>query len=236
MTRTTGPRVTHSLGPRLATPQPGTPPTTVQLGQDRILAGAREVSIDQVHPDPDQPRKEMQSERLRELAASIASYGVLQPLVVRQDGMARNGDMSYTIIAGGRRYAALQLALQEATDGELRARLARVPVVVTDTPEAQHRILQLVENLQREELSPIEEARALRELMALQGWSLERVAASVHRSHGYVDERLRLLRHEDIADAVHWAATRPAHVNINTIQLMPVSQAYGPLPIKRRQK
>lgn len=201
--RAIGPRVAgRASGPRITAAQPTTPPTQVQLGNDRLLAGAREVDIAQLAADPDQPRKTMDPDRLAQLATSIVAHGLLQPVVVRQDGLGREGDMRYSVIAGGRRVAAIRLALERATDDETRRRLSRVPVVVSDSPAAQRRIIQLVENLQREDLNPVEEARALKEIMQLQGLSMEALAGLVHRSQGYVDERLRLLRHEEVEEAV----------------------------------
>jgi ParB/RepB/Spo0J family partition protein len=219
--RTTGPRVATSAGggPRISAPQPATPPTLVQSGTDRMLAGAREVDVAQLAPDPDQPRKHMQPERLAELAASILKHGVLQPLVVRQDGMARDGNMRYTIVAGGRRLAAIKAALDQATDEEARQRLARVPVVVTETAAAERRVLQLIENLQREDLNPVDEARALKEVMTIENLTTTGLAARVHRSQGYIDERLRLLRHEDVEEAVETGLlTRSAGAAIASIR------------------
>ena len=146
----------------------------------------------------------MHPERLAELAASIVTHGLLQPIVVRQAGLDQHGDMRYIVVAGGRRYAAIQLALAGpgATDEGLRARLTRVPVIINDSPEAERRVLQLIENLQREDLNPVEEARALKEIANIEGLTTNGVAQRVHRSQGYVDERLRLLRHEDVEDAV----------------------------------
>ncbi len=199
--RPTGPRIAPRPGPHITTAQPDAP-TTVYAGGDRILVGAREIDVTQLAPDPEQPRKYMDPDRLAELAASITRDGVLQALLVREEGMGRDGDMRYTIIAGGRRYAAIQLALAQVPDEETRRRLARVPVVVRDTEAAERRILQLVENLQREQLPPVEEARALKELMQLENLTTTGVAQRIHRSQGYVDERLRLIRHDDVATAV----------------------------------
>jgi len=199
--RPTGPRIAPRPGPHITTAQPDAP-TTVYAGGDRILVGAREIDVSQLAPDPEQPRKYMDPDRLAELAASITRDGVLQALLVREEGMGRDGDMRYAIIAGGRRYAAIQLALAQALDEETRRRLARVPVVVRDTEAAERRVLQLVENLQREELPPVEEARALKELMQLEDLTTTGIARRIHRSQGYVDERLRLIRHDDVATAV----------------------------------
>ncbi len=201
--RTSGPRITaNANGPRLTNPQPATPPTVVQLGTDRVFAGAREVAFSQLSPDPDQPRKFMNPDRLAELSASIVAHGLLQPIVVRQAGLDPAGDMRYIIVAGGRRYAAIKLALEAAPDDTLRARLERVPVVINDSAEAERRVLQLIENLQREDLNGVEEARALKEIARIEGLTTVGLAGRVQRSQGYIDERLRLLRHEDVEDAV----------------------------------
>ncbi len=203
-TKTTGPRVAPrpGTGPRLSAPQPAPPPTVGRLGGDRLLTEAREVDFVQLAPDPEQPRKHMDPARLEELAASIARHGILQPLVVRQDGLGRDGDMRYTVVAGGRRYAAIRLLLGRPLDETTRQRVARVPVVVNDSAAAERRVLQLIENLQREDLNPVEEARALKEIMRIERLTTTGLAERVHRSQGYVDERLRLLRHEDVEEAV----------------------------------
>ena len=200
--RSSGPRIAPPKGPRITTPQPATPPTMVQLGADRLFGGAREVAFGQLAPDPDQPRKYMHPERLAELSASIVRHGLLQPIVVRQAGLDRAGDMRYIVVAGGRRYAAIKLALDTIADDAVRARLARIPVIINDSAEAERRVLQLIENLQREDLNGVEEARALKEIARIEGLTTVGLAGRVHRSQGYVDERLRLLRHEDVEDAV----------------------------------
>jgi ParB/RepB/Spo0J family partition protein len=105
-------------------------------------------------------------------------------------------------VAGGRRYAAIKLALETTTDEAARARLLRVPVVINDSEAAERRVLQLIENLQREDLNGVEEARALKEIARIEGLTTTGLAGRVHRSQGYVDERLRLLRHEDVEEAV----------------------------------
>ncbi len=207
--RTSGPRIAPTeggangpRGSRTGGPQPQTPPTIVQIGGDRAFGGAREIDLAQLTPDPEQPRKFMNPERLAELAASIAAHGLLQPIVARQVGLDHNGDMRYVVLAGGRRYAAIKLALETVEDEATRARLVRVPIVINDSEAAERRVLQLIENLQREDLNGVEEARALKEIGRIEGLSTRGLAGRVYRSHGYVDERLRLLRHEDVEDAV----------------------------------
>lgn len=207
--RTTGPRVSGA-GPRISNAQPAPPPTPVHLGSDRVLVGAREVDITQLTPDTQQPRAHMDAERLAELAGSIVRHGVLQPLIVREDGMAPDGNMRYTIIAGGRRHAAIDLALKATDDEATRDRLARVPIIVSDTAETERRILQLIENIQREDLHPVEEARALKEIQRLEQLTTTQLAMRVHRSQGYIDERLRLLRAPDVEEAVEAGVLTPS--------------------------
>ncbi len=199
--RTTGPRVSAGTGPRIQTAQPASP-TLVQLGEDRVLIGAREVNISQLSPDPSQPRKNTDPARLEELASSITLHGVLQALLVHEETMGQDGDMRYTIIAGERRYAAIKLAIARAEDEETRRRLSRVPIVIRNSEATERRVLQLIENLQREDLPPLEEAHAIKSLMELENLTTTGVAARIHRSQGYVDERLRLLRHEEVEKAV----------------------------------
>jgi len=152
---------------------------------------AREVPIDQVEPDPDQPRRGVGDARLDELAASFQVYGVLQPLLVREDGALPDTRPRYRIIAGGRRYAAALLA-----------GLTRLPVVVRETEGATLRLTQLVENIQRQDLAPLEEARAFKELMDAEGVSAETVGARLYVSGQRVRDRLLLLTNQRVADAV----------------------------------
>ena len=144
-----------------------------------------------VQPDVDQPRKTRDPARLVELAASIAEHGILQPLVVRESGLLEDGRTRYTIVAGERRYTAA-----------MQAGLIRLPVVVRESSGAALRVLQLTENMQREDLNPVDEARALRELMDLENLDTRKVGDRLHRSHAYVADRLKLIAHEDVAEAV----------------------------------
>ena len=162
------------------------------LVTDTRLTNAREVAIDQVIPDPGQPRRHMDEDALRELQDSVAREGILQPLLVREDGMTDDGRTRYIVIAGSRRLRAAQAA-----------GLTRLPVVVRAVADARElRVLQLVENLQREDLDPIEEAVALRELMELRDLSTREVGDLIHRSHMHVQRRLDLLFDERIMNAV----------------------------------
>ncbi len=155
------------------------------------LAGAREVPIDQVEPDPDQPRRDVGDARLDELAASFQVYGVLQPLLVREDGALPDTRPRYRIIAGGRRYAAALLA-----------GLTRLPVVVSATEGAALRRTQLVENIQRQDLSPLDEARAFQELMDTEKLTAPGLGQMLGISGQHVRDRLLLLSNQTLADAV----------------------------------
>jgi len=140
--------------------------------------GLRTVGIEEVHPAPDQPRKTFDDARLEELAASIRAQGVIQPLVVR----LRAGG-GYQLIAGERRWRAAQ-----------RAGLHEVPVVVRDVAEANAFELAMVENLQREDLNPIEEAEGLDRLIRDFGYTQESLAARVGKDRTTVTNSLRLLK------------------------------------------
>lgn len=193
--------------PTLGTAQPGRPnapeQATADVQRPRALVNALAVPIDQIEPDPDQPRQNVGGARLDELAASLRSYGVLQPLLVREDGTLPDGRARYRIVAGGRRYAAALLvrADPDATD-EQKARLERLPVVVKDSQGEVLRMTQLVENIQRQDLAPLEEARAFMEIMDADGITAETLAERLHISGQTVRDRVLLLSDQPMADAV----------------------------------
>lgn len=172
--------------------------TVAQREGERTLPGAMLIPIEQLVPDPNQPRREMDPERLGELAASIAEHGILQPLLVREDGYLDDGRTRFMVVAGGRRYAAAQ-----------QAGMSRLPVLVRESEAIQIRILQLTENIQREDLDPVEEARAIKELMDLRHLASRAMAEVLHRSHTYVANRLKLIEREDIAEALSTPGLTP---------------------------
>lgn len=135
------------------------------------------ISIDLIDPSPLQPRGLFDDEKLNELAKSIGSNGVVQPLIVRPKGER------FELIAGERRWRAAH-----------RAGLTRVPAVVRDVADDKVLELALIENIQREDLSPIEEARAYKNLIESVGLTQEEVAERVGRDRSYVTNYLRLLR------------------------------------------
>lgn len=150
-------------------------PTTTQTSDQPTLL---EIPIDDLKPNPDQPRARFDEEALAELAASIAEVGVLQPIVV-----ARDETGEHYLIAGERRWRAAQ-----------RAGLSTIPAVVRGTSGESTLIEALVENLQREDLTPLEEAHAYRQLLENTGMSQEEVADRVGKSRPAISNTLRLLQ------------------------------------------
>lgn len=146
-----------------------------------------EIDIDLIEPNSFQPRTNFNEEKLEELAQSIRSNGVIQPLLVR-----RIDDEKYQLVAGERRWRASQ-----------RAGLLKVPCVVKEIPEDKLLELALVENIQRQELNAIEEAQAYKRLIETLGLTQEMVAQRVGRDRTFITNYLRLLRlPEDIQQLV----------------------------------
>ncbi|MBR4502793.1 MAG: ParB/RepB/Spo0J family partition protein [Clostridia bacterium] len=134
------------------------------------------LSIHRIDTNPDQPRKNFSEESLRQLAESIATAGILQPILV-----VRRGDR-FRIVAGERRFRAARMA-----------GLTEVPVIVRDLTEEQQMEIALIENLQREDLNPIEESEAIKNLMDKCGYTQEQAARRLGRSRPAVANSLRLL-------------------------------------------
>jgi ParB family chromosome partitioning protein len=144
----------------------------------RLAADARptEIPVDRIHPNPHQPRKRFDEASLHALAASIREHGVIQPVVVTES------PEGYQVVAGERRLRAARLA-----------GLDRVPAIVRQLADREQLELALVENVQREDLDPIEEAHAFRQLIDDFGLSQERVAERVGRARSTIANTLRLL-------------------------------------------
>ncbi len=180
-------------------------PVALDPDGDRVNRDALLVDHGRIRPDPEQPRHTMDREGLRELASSIIEHGMLQPLVVREESPDQHGDNRYMIVAGGRRWAAIDLALRGELgplDEVTLRHLRRVPILLDRSEGTVRRIRQLIENIQRQALPPIEEARAIRELMQLERLSAREIARRLHKSHPYVNERLAVLDEEAISQAV----------------------------------
>jgi len=154
------------------------------------LANARQIPVARLSPNPFQPRSEEEFEiaALDELAASIREHGVLQPLLVRQ---TPDEEDTYQIAAGERRWRAAQLA-----------DLDTVPCVVRDLNDRQLRELALVENVFREDLSPVDLGRALQQMMEVFELSARALSERLGKNHSYVDDKLKIVRDPRIAAAV----------------------------------
>jgi len=142
--------------------------------------GIVRIAVEQIVRDPTQPRKTFDENKLRELAESIRTQGVIQPILVRRDGS------EYRLIAGERRWRAAQLA-----------GLHEVPAVVRDVTPAEAFELALVENLQRTDLNPLEEAEGYRRLVQEFGLTQEQVGERVGRDRASIANALRLLQLPD---------------------------------------
>ena len=138
--------------------------------------GAVEVPVESIRPNPYQPRKTFDKEKLKELSESIKKHGIIQPLIVRKKGL------NYELVAGERRLRAAKLA-----------KLQTVPVLVREYDEKQMRELSLVEKIQRHDLNPLEEAKAIQELMKQCSYTQAQAAERLGRSRAAVANLLRML-------------------------------------------
>jgi ParB family chromosome partitioning protein len=136
------------------------------------------IPLEEIKPNAYQPRKEFDDESLNDLTNSIKSYGVLQPIVVRRSG--KNG---YEIIAGERRWRASQ-----------KAGLKEIPAIIKDAGDSETAIMALIENLQRENLSFLEEAEGYRQLMQDYGFTQEQLAYKLGKSQSTIANKMRILK------------------------------------------
>ncbi len=139
-------------------------------------AGVRTIPIDRIESNPDQPRMAFDQETLDELAASIREHGVLQPILVRPLGGAR-----WQLIAGERRWRASKLAGLET-----------IPALIEDIDDDTALEISIIENLQREDLSPLDEAVMYDRMVREHGYSIRRLAQKLGKDKGYLENRLRL--------------------------------------------
>jgi ParB family transcriptional regulator, chromosome partitioning protein len=181
-----GPVKRRALGRGLSALLPGTGAARAAAASPGVEAGNQhprarhyfQAGIEDIHPAPDQPRKRFAEAELEELAQSIRAHGIIQPLIVR----ARS-DGGFVLIAGERRWRAAQ-----------RAGLPQVPVVVQDVSPRESFERALVENLQRSDLNPMEEAEAYARLVSEHGYTQEQVAERVGKERSTVANSLRLLK------------------------------------------
>ena len=135
------------------------------------------ININDIKPNENQPRKNFDENKIAELAASITEHGIIQPLVVRRN---KSG---YEIVSGERRWRASR-----------KAELKEVPCIIRDFDDEQNMLIAIIENMQREDLNPIEEAEGLNQMIKTYGMTQEEVSKSVSKSRPYITNALRLLK------------------------------------------
>lgn len=153
----------------------------ISLLAARTPTAVREIPISRIHPNPSQPRMTWHEETLKELAASISEHGVLQPILVRPAGNAAGSEQAYEIIAGERRWRASKLAGRDT-----------IPAIVERFDDSTALEIALIENLQREDLSPLDEAFIYHKMTNELGYSIRGLASKLGKDKGYVENRLRL--------------------------------------------
>lgn len=144
------------------------------------------IDINDIKPNRNQPRKKFDDDRIAELAASIQEHGIIQPLIVRK------AESGYELVAGERRWRAAR-----------KAALEKVPCLVRDLTEEENALVAIIENMQREDLDPIEEAEGLNKMIKEYGLTQDEVSKSVSKSRPYITNSLRLLKlPQDIREKV----------------------------------
>ncbi|MGI6766589.1 MAG: ParB/RepB/Spo0J family partition protein [Lentihominibacter sp.] len=141
--------------------------------------GVLYIDINNIKPNSTQPRKDFDEEKLEELASSIKQHGLIQPIVLRAAGKG------YEIVAGERRWRASRLI-----------GLKEVPCIVKELTDEENMLLAIIENMQREDLNPIEEAEGLKQMIDTYGLTQEQISISVGKSRPYITNSLRLLKLE----------------------------------------
>ena len=144
-----------------------------EASEDRVMY----IDINDIKPNSAQPRKQFDESKLKELAESIRVTGVIQPLIVR------NSDNGYELVAGERRWRASRIA-----------NLKKVPCIIRNYDEKQNALVAIIENMQRENLNPIEEAEGLKSMTEKYGLTQEQVSNSLGKSRTYITNSIRLLK------------------------------------------
>jgi ParB family transcriptional regulator, chromosome partitioning protein len=179
------------------------------MSEPRTPGEPASVPIGKLKPNPNQPRKDFDPGSLGELAESIRSHGVIQPIIVEEDGSG-----GYIIVAGERRFRAASLA-----------GLEEVPVIVRKFSEGKKLEIALIENIQREDLNPIEEAQAYRNLMELTSLTQEEVSERVGKNRSTVANSLRLLKlPEDIVESIRKGEVSAGHARAILSLVNPADQ------------
>lgn len=153
------------------------------------------IDINEIKPNPDQPRKHFDAARLEELAGSIQENGVIQPLVVQKK------ENCYELVAGERRWRASRIA-----------GLKKVPCLIREFDEKQNLIVAIIENMQREDLDPMEEANGIQQMIQKFGFTQEQVSESLGKSRAYIANSVRLLKlPEEIQKMIREGKISAAH-------------------------
>jgi len=170
----------RDAGSRIFQQENDAQPGIISLLAARTPTAVREIPIEKVQPNPSQPRMTFHEETLQELAASVREHGVLQPILVRPSGEG------YEIIAGERRWRASKIAGKET-----------IPAIVERFDDATALEIALIENLQREDLSPLDESVIYKKMTSELGYSIRQLAGKLGKDKGYVENRLRLANAPD---------------------------------------
>jgi len=169
--------VTLERRPAKANENLQTPEPAADKPEKETAGGILYIDINDIKPNANQPRKTFDEEKLEELAASIEEHGLIQPVVLRKAGKG------YEIVAGERRWrAARKIGIKE------------LPCIVKDLTDEENMLLAIIENMQREDLNPIEEAEGIKQMIDTYGLTQEQVSKSVGKSRPYIANCLRILK------------------------------------------
>lgn len=185
--------------------------TPAAAGQTERGAGILRIALGRIEPNPDQPRKTFSEASIAELADSIRRHGLIQPIIVEEQGEGR-----YRIVAGERRWRAAQVAA-----------LKDIPVIVRSFSAERRLEIALIENVQREDLNPVEEAEAYRSIMELTGCTQEEVADKVGKSRPAIANALRLLKlSPSMLAALREGSISPGHARALLSVVDPVDREF----------
>jgi ParB family chromosome partitioning protein len=163
--------ITEDFTPRSLPDEDPTTPAT------KPILNARQIPITAIIPDPNQPRKTFNPQTIRELAESIRTKGIIEPLTVRQ----HEGENKYLIVTGERRFRAAQ-----------QAELTHLPCIIRNLNDQEALILQIIENVQREDLKPVDEAKSYKRLMDM-GWTQTSISEQTGKSQPYISRITQIL-------------------------------------------
>ena len=145
--------------------------------EEKSADAVQYININDIKPNAQQPRKSFDPDKIRELADSLREHGIIQPLVVRKSGEV------YEIVAGERRWRAAR-----------EAGISQIPCIIREFTDEENMLIAIIENMQREDLNPLEEAEGLNEMMKTYGMTQQEISKSVGKSRPYIANSLRLLK------------------------------------------